>query len=636
MPELIFKGKEFVYNHHLAVPFRPLVPHADKSIGDARLDGNLIIHGDNLHALKSLLPLYAGKVDCIFIDPPYNTGNEGWNYNDNVNSPMIREWLSNNPVGIDDGLRHDKWCSMMWPRLRLLHELLADKGVLFAAIDDCEDHSLRCILQEVFGADNFVGQIVWEKGKKGDAKLLAETHEYILVFAKDKARLLADGIRWRRPKEGAEEVLAYYDQLRTEHGSEHARIRELMMEWFRGLPDSDPRKAHKHYNWSDDRGLYFPDNFHGPDDGRVNRPRYDIMHPITGRSCAKPSTGWRWDEETTRAALAENPPRIHFGLDETTIPCRKTYLTEVDREPFSTVIYKDGRAATLQVENILGRGAFQFPKDVEIVRDLITMVAGPDALILDSFAGSGTTGHAVLNANRRDGGKRRFILVECEDYADTKTAERVRRIINGYAYSGVQREELLRERLTFSDLRSSQRILELVSSIENLEGGRFDRISKTIKDRDLVVVGEKYVQQQTEGLGGEFTFCTLGEAIALDRLLTGEALPSFESLGSVLFHMATNQAFDPAQMSEQDGLGYLGESPAYHVWLIYKPDLDFLKSRDAALTLAKAKALVEVKSGKRHLVFAPARFVSQKMLNDENLPVEFAPLPFALYRIERG
>ena len=131
MTELNFKGKEFVYNHHLAVPFRPLVPHEDKGIGPVALDGNLVIHGDNLHALKSLLPLYAGKVDCIFIDPPYNTGNEGWCYNDNVNAPMIREWLDSNPVGIEDGLRHDKWCAMMWPRLRLLHELLAENGGSF-------------------------------------------------------------------------------------------------------------------------------------------------------------------------------------------------------------------------------------------------------------------------------------------------------------------------------------------------------------------------------------------------------------------------------------------------------------------------------------------------------------------------
>nr|WP_312915544.1 DNA methyltransferase [Candidatus Competibacter phosphatis] len=150
MPELDFKGKEFVYNHHLAIPHRPLIPHPDQSIGAPRLDGNLIIHGDNLHALKSLLPMYAGKVDCIFIDPPYNTGNEGWCYNDNVNSPMLRDWLNSNPVSIEDGLRHDKWLCMMWPRLRLLHELLAEDGSLWMTLDDNEAHRATAILTEVF------------------------------------------------------------------------------------------------------------------------------------------------------------------------------------------------------------------------------------------------------------------------------------------------------------------------------------------------------------------------------------------------------------------------------------------------------------------------------------------------------
>ena len=161
--ELNFKGKEFVYNHHLSVPFRPLVPHPDKGIGPVALDGNLIIQGDNLHALKALLPMYAGKVDCIFIDPPYNTGNEGWCYNDNVNAPMIKEWLNANPVGIDDGLRHDKWCAMMWPRLRLLHELLSDRGSLWITLNDIEVHHSRSILGEIFGAGNFIASCIWQK-----------------------------------------------------------------------------------------------------------------------------------------------------------------------------------------------------------------------------------------------------------------------------------------------------------------------------------------------------------------------------------------------------------------------------------------------------------------------------------------
>ena len=186
MPALNFKGKEFVYNHHLAVPFRPLVPHEDKGIGPVALDGTLIIHGDNLHALKSLLPLYAGKVDCIFIDPPYNTGNEGWCYNDNVNAPMIKEWLDSNPGGIEDGLRHDKWCAMMWPRLRLLHELLADTGSIWVTADDNEVHRLKHILDESFGKEHFLANIVWQsKDTPGNnSSDIAETHNHIIAFRK--------------------------------------------------------------------------------------------------------------------------------------------------------------------------------------------------------------------------------------------------------------------------------------------------------------------------------------------------------------------------------------------------------------------------------------------------------------------
>ncbi|MGB1088559.1 MAG: DNA methyltransferase, partial [Alphaproteobacteria bacterium] len=160
MTELHFKGKEFVYNHHLSVPFRPLVPDEAKGVGPVDLDGNLIIQGDNLHALKALLPKYAGKVDCIFIDPPYNTGNEGWCYNDNVNAPMIREWFNSNPIGEEDGLRHDKWCAMMWPRLQMLRELLADTGSVWITLDDHEIHRGRHLFDEVFGQQNFAGMLI--------------------------------------------------------------------------------------------------------------------------------------------------------------------------------------------------------------------------------------------------------------------------------------------------------------------------------------------------------------------------------------------------------------------------------------------------------------------------------------------
>ena len=185
MSELNFKGKEFVYNHHLSVPFRPLVMDETKGVGDPSLGGNLIIHGDNLHALKALLPLYAGKVDCVFIDPPYNTGNEEWCYNDNVNAPMIREWLDSNPVGVEDGLRHDKWCAMMWPRLRLLTELLAESGSLWMTLDDNEVHRGRHILDEILGEECFVANVVWQKRTSPEARLaLGAAHDNLLVYSK--------------------------------------------------------------------------------------------------------------------------------------------------------------------------------------------------------------------------------------------------------------------------------------------------------------------------------------------------------------------------------------------------------------------------------------------------------------------
>lgn len=433
MPTLNWIGKEAVVKHHAEVPFRLLQPVPELSFGSAE-SGNLIVQGDNLDALKALLPRYAGKVKCIYIDPPYNTGNEDWAYNDNVNSPEIRRWLGQ-VVGKEGETldRHDRWLCMMYPRLVLLKQFLTDDGAIFVSIDDNEIGNLQALMREIFGASNEVASMVWEKGKKGDSKLVSVTHEYIVVFARNKALLKERKTKWRRRKPGIDEVLEFYDSLRKKHNEGHVEIRKEMMAWYKALPKGDPRKSHKHYNWSDKRGLYFPDNFHGPDDGRENRPRYPILHPGTGQPCAIPSTGWRWEVATTVAALAEDPPRIHFGKDHTTIPNRKSYLFEIDEEPMMSVFYTDGRAATLEVESILGAGAFQFPKDSEVIADLIGMVAGPGDIILDSFGGSGTTAHAVLKRNEHIKVPMRFILVELnENVARTKTRERVKKAISGY------------------------------------------------------------------------------------------------------------------------------------------------------------------------------------------------------------
>lgn len=433
MPTLNWIGKEAVVKHHKDVPFRLLEPVPELSCGDPN-SGNLIVQGDNLDALKALLPRYAGQVKCIYIDPPYNTGNEGWVYNDNVSSPEIRKWLGEVVKKEDETLdRHDRWLCMMYPRLVLLKQFLSDDGAIFVSIDDNEVGNLQALMREIFGSTNEVATIVWEKGKKGDSKLVSVTHEYIVAFARNKALLKKLKVKWRRKKPGVDDVLEHYEGLRQTHGEDHAKIRREMMAWYRGMPKTDIRKAHKHYNWSDNRGLYFAADFAGPDDGRENRPRYPIPHPVTKQPCAIPSTGWRWEEDTTLAALAEDPPRIHFGKDHTTIPNRKSYLFEVDEEPMMSVFYKDGRAATLEVEAMLGASSFPFPKDSDVIADLIGMVAGPGDLVLDSFGGSGTTAHAVLKRNSHLKMPMRFILVEMDkNTATTKTRERVRKAIDGY------------------------------------------------------------------------------------------------------------------------------------------------------------------------------------------------------------
>jgi len=602
MPELIFKGKEFVYNHHLAVPHHPLVPHPEKSIGEARMDGNLIIQGDNLLALKSLLPMYAGKVDCVFIDPPYNTGNEGWCYNDNVNSPLMQEWLKSNPVGIEDGLRHDKWLAMMWPRLRLLHELLSDTGSFWMTLDDNEIHRARSLLDSIFGEQHFVATAIWQKkySTKVDTKFLSPEHDYILIYAKQ------------------------IDSLE-----------------FGGLDRTEEQDASYKNSDNDKRGPWTSGDLL-----RMESRDYaifEIAAPNGNRYMPPMGSSWRFNRDKIQELIADN--RIWFGEDGNSRPRLKRFLSEVRNSipaqtiwKFSDVGHSD--SAKKELQSIMAGTAesdfsFATPKPVGLIDRILKLMGDKNALVLDSFAGSGTTAHAVLAANDKDGGNRKFILVECEDYADTLTAERVRRVISGYDFKGTQREELLKKPLTFTDLKKADKLLGQIASIENLDGHRFDSIDKKVKDGELIVEGIKTIAERTEGLGGSFTYCTLGAAIEMDKMLTGETLPTFEQLGALLYHMATNESFNASESWEKDGHGYLGESASFHVWLIYRPDLDFLKSRDAALTLSKAKALVEAKPGKRHLVFAPAKFVSQKLLAEAGLQVEFAPLPFALYRVER-
>jgi adenine-specific DNA-methyltransferase len=538
--------------------------------------------------------MYAGKVDCIFIDPPYNTGNENWCYNDNVNSPMMKEWLSSNPINSEDMLRHDKWCAMMWPRLTLLKELLSDSGSLWMTLDDNEIHHARNILDEVFGTDHCVGQLAWQKRTSRENRaVLSPSIDHLIVYSK------CSSDTWR-----------LYRNLLDTDGEGYSN------------PDNDPLGEWKSIPFS---AQGFRKNQVYP----ITSPTGKVLEPPKGRCWGATEPEF---ESLKKKNLVYWPkdgdgrPRIkQYPIDAKGLVPETLWLA---REVGDT---EGSKKLLLDIFSDKNELDFHAPKPPELIQRVLKIATEKASIVLDSFAGTGTTAHAVQLVNKADKGSRKFILVELEDYADTLTAERVRRVIRGYGFKGTQREELLRESLTWTKLKKADSLLARVAEIEEANAARFDNISKAVKDGELIVTGEKKIAERTEGLGGEFTYCELGPELDIDKILTGETLPDYLTLGAWLFHTATGESFDPTKAKPKNW--YLGECMAYHLWLVYRPDLDYLKSAEAALTLSLAEKIAKTK-GKKHLVFAPAKYVP----NSKLLPmgVEYAPLPFALYRIEKG
>lgn len=393
MPTLNWIGKDAVINHHKEVPFRLLKCRADLSVGDPD-SGNLLVQGDNLEALKALLPYYAGQVKCIYIDPPYNTGNEGWVYNDNVNSPEIKEWLGK-VVGseLEDLSRHDKWLCMMYPRLVLLRQMLRNDGSFWMSIDDNEVHDARQILDEIFGKHNFVASVIWQKNfsSKNDAKYFSDEHDFILVYAKRKED-------WTR------NLLS-----RTQKHDERYKN-----------PDNDPKGP-----WASSDLLRMEHR-----DNSV----YTITSPTGKEWTPKPGTSWRHPPEEMQALIKDN--QIWFGEDGNSKPRRKRFLSDVRQGVVPQTIWKyeevgHTQEAKQELLKILGSSQTPFatPKPTRLIEKILQVATNPGDIVLDSFAGSGTTGHAVLKV----GDNRRFILIEMESgVANPITAERIKRAINGY------------------------------------------------------------------------------------------------------------------------------------------------------------------------------------------------------------
>lgn len=401
MPTLHWIGKDKVINHHMDVPFKVL-EHSYGFDNGTQTDqetnsGNKIIHGDNLEALKALLPEYEGRIKCIYIDPPYNTGNEGWVYNDNVNDPKIKKWLGQ-VVGkeSEDLSRHDKWLCMMYPRLKLLHKLLSNEGVIFVSIDDNEQANLKLICDEIFGVSNFVSDIIWRSSdnSNNDAKQFSVDYNHTVVYSKSSG--------WLSNKVN----------------------RSLGQQAHYKNPDNDPR------------GPYFDGN---PISSPNPRPNlcYDIIAP-NGNVIKPPKNGWRWSKETLEEKMKTG--EIRFNEKMTNIK-RRTYLNEQKGLPPSNLwidLEETGhnRQAKYDLVKIFeadsSKSVFQTPKPTKFIDRILEIATNEGDIILDSFAGSGTTAHSILNFNKETQEKRKFILIEMESYADSITAERVKRVIKGY------------------------------------------------------------------------------------------------------------------------------------------------------------------------------------------------------------
>jgi len=553
MPSLDWIGKQAVVNHHRKVPYRLL--HCDKalSVGDPDA-GNLLVQGDNLEALQALRPYYAGKVKCIYIDPPYNTGNEGWIYNDNVNSPEIRRWLGE-VVGkeAEDLTRHDKWLCMMYPRLALLRDFLTEDGVIFVSIDDNELQNLCSLMDELYGRRCRLGILVWKSRHFTDTRPLtgiSEDHEYVVVYGRNANNRLR----------GKDKDFSKYKN-----------------------PDNDPRGP-----WTSCSLL-----------GKATREQrpnlhYDFTDPITGDLFpCPPRTGWICAEETMRRYAVES--RLLYPRQAGGRLRQKVFRAELksDVMGFPSVITEHSTShGTEALRTLLADQAFSFPKAPGLVRDLILQATGPEDLVLDSFAGSGTTGEAVLAANAQDGGRRRFLLIEMSGEVATQvTCKRLATVITGRREDGSNwdrsAEQLLsEEKITLTALRNSEELLSKANDVVEAHRGEFDGLTKVIEDGFLRVYGKK--QERGVGYGGGVLFCKLGGTLFDDAGIVSDQV-RFSDLAAHVFFAETGSPI-PKRATGKSPL--LGVHQGRAIYLLFNGVLgDKRPAGGNVLTHAVAEAL---------------------------------------------
>lgn len=437
---------------------------------------NLVLKGDNLDSLKILKNHYSGLIKCIYIDPPYNTTSEEFVYPDKFDKEEA-EVLGLANLSESDFERmdfsfktkksHNGWLAFMYPRILLARDLLSKDGVIFISIDENEHANLKLLCDEIFGDENFAGDIIWKNSSKNDEAYISMQHEYILVYVKSKVHNLG---KWEELKEGLPEIYKAFESFKKKHGNDWGKIHEEGLAWFNQFPDSNPIRNSKHYNWMDESGVYFPDNISKPAKGYY----YDILHPVTNQPCKKPAGGWRFIETTMNDKISEN--KIHFGKDHTVVPNNKTYLKNTEYQSLTSLIYKDGRVASNWLKSLFGdKDVFTNPKDSGILLSLMKAISvEKEDVILDFFAGSGSTAEAVMQLNAEDGGNRKFILCQID--------EPIKEDKPAYKFCIDNNLPPVISSITIERLKRAGAIIAKDIEAENSKVGMFDEHKKQVPD----------------------------------------------------------------------------------------------------------------------------------------------------------
>ena len=506
MPTLNWIGKEKVINHHQDVSYRILEKQYSYSNGkedNSITSENKIIHGDNLEALKSLLPEYEGKIKCIYIDPPYNTGNEGWVYNDNVNHPKLNKWLGE-VVGkeSEDLSRHDKWLCMMYPRLKLLNKLLREDGAIFISIDENELTSLRLLCSEIFGKSNYVATltvIVKPEGRRYG--FFAKTHEYLLVFAKNHNELSLNEISVEGKK---------YDYFDDTGGF-----------FLKGLRNRNV-KAFNSTNRPNLRYPFYVDVNNPDKDGLLKvstEQKEDWIKVLPSINDGLESV-WRWGSKT--ASLNEKDLTGTLGKDGSIrIFQKERKLTQIAKTTWDDKYFHSIRG-TKELAEILGKSSFDFPKPESLIRQILTIGTNKDDIVLDSFAGSGTTAHAVLKLNKEDEGRRKFIIIEMESYAKNVTARRIEKAIKGYNFKGEKEKIFSRYTVNTKTIKSADKIIKELEQLKS--NTNYSKLKIALIDSDIGLIGKEIISEEIIGTGGDFTYYELGQPIFSENELLNEVV----------------------------------------------------------------------------------------------------------------